>query len=70
MAVIGLVPTVGLFVVIFMRYENKEPWKLVIIYAMVLVFSISFVFDNVMSIPWPPTLIAQWFPQLKWLPSI
>jgi TctA family transporter len=70
MAVIGLVPTAALFVVIFMRYENKEPWKLVIIYAMVLTFSISFVFDNVMSIPWPPTLIAQWFPALKFLPSI
>ena len=53
-----------------MRYENKEPWKLIIIYAIVLVFSISFVFDNVMSIPWPPTLIAQWFPALKFLPSI
>ena len=70
MAVIGLVPTVALFVVVFMRYENREPWKLVIIYAMVLVFAISFVFDNVMSIPWPPTLIAQWFPALKFLPSI
>jgi TctA family transporter len=70
MAVIGLVPTVALFVVFFMRYENKEPWKLVIIYATVLVFAITFVFDNVMSIPWPPTLIAQWLPQLKFLPSI
>ena len=56
MAVIGLVPTVALFVVFFMRYENKEPWKLVITYAIVLVFAITFVFDNVMSIPWPPTL--------------
>jgi TctA family transporter len=70
MSVIGLVPTVALFVVFFMRYENKEPWKLVIIYAMVLVFSITFVFDNVMAIPWPPTLIAQWLPALKFLPSI
>ncbi len=70
MSVIGLVPTVGLFVVVFMRYENREPWKLVISYAIVLVFAISFVFDNVMSIPWPPTLIAQWFPALKFLPSI
>jgi putative tricarboxylic transport membrane protein len=70
MAVIGLVPTAALFVVVFMRYENKERWTLVITYAMVLVFSISFVFDNVMSIPWPPTLIAQWFPALKFLPSI
>jgi TctA family transporter len=70
MYVIGLVPTVGLFVIFFMRYENQEPWKLVIIYALVLVISISFVFDNIMSIPWPPTLIAQWFPVLKFLPSI
>ena len=53
-----------------MRYENKEPWKLVIIYAAVLVISITFVFDNVMAIPWPPTLIGQWFPSLKFLPSI
>jgi TctA family transporter len=70
MAVIGLVPTVAIFVVVFMRYENKESWKLVIIYAMVLVVSITFVFDNVMAIPWPPTLIGQWFPELKFLPSI
>jgi TctA family transporter len=70
MSVIGLVPTVGLFVVIFMRYENREPWKLTIIYALVLVCAITFVFDNVMAIPWPPTLISQVFPALKFLPSI
>jgi TctA family transporter len=70
MAIIGLVPTVAIFVVVFMRYENKERWPLVITYALVLVFSISFVFDNVMSIPWPPTLVGQWFPSLKFLPSI
>jgi hypothetical protein len=70
MSVIGLVPTAALFVVVFMRYENREPWKLVISYAIVLTFAVSFVFDNVMSIPWPPTLIGQWFPGLKFLPSI
>jgi TctA family transporter len=70
MAVIGLVPTAALFVIVFMRYENRESWTLVIVYAMVLVFSITFVFDSVMAIPWPPTLIGQWFPALKFLPSI
>jgi TctA family transporter len=70
MAVIGLVPTAGLFVIFFMRYENQEPWKIVIPYAIVLMFSVSFVFDYIMSVPWPPTLIAQWFPVLKMLPSI
>jgi hypothetical protein len=72
MAVIGLVPTIGLFVVIFMRYENQERWTLIITYACVLMFFVTLVFDQIMSIPWPPTLIAQWFPSLKFLflPSI
>ena len=70
MAVIGLVPTAGLFVIFFMRYENQESWKVVIPYAIILMFSISFVFDYIMSVPWPPTLIAGWFPVLKILPSI
>jgi Tripartite tricarboxylate transporter TctB family len=65
MAVIGLIPTVGLFVVFFMRYENSERWPLVITYATVLVIAITFVFEHVMHIPWPPTLLAQWFPALK-----
>jgi TctA family transporter len=70
MAVIGLVPTVAVFVIFFMRYENKERWSLVIPYTFVLVVMITFIFDNVMAIPWPPTLAAQWFPALKFLPSI
>jgi hypothetical protein len=70
MAVIGLIPTAGLFVLFFMRYENKEPWPLVITYALVLVGSVSFVFDYIMSLPWPPTLLGAWFPQLKFIPSI
>ena len=70
MAVIGLIPTVGVFVVFFMRYENNERWSLVIPYAVILVVLINFIFDYVMSIPWPPTLIGQWVPALKFIPSV
>jgi heme/copper-type cytochrome/quinol oxidase subunit 4 len=71
MAVIGLIPTVGLFVVFFMRYENSERWPLVITYATVLVIAITFVFEHIMHIPWPPTLFGQWFPALKaFVPSL
>jgi TctA family transporter len=70
MAVVGLIPTVAVFVVFFMRYENNERWSLVIPYAVILLVSISFVFDYVMSIPWPPTLIGQLFPTLKFIPSL
>jgi TctA family transporter len=70
MSVIGLIPTVGIFVVFFMRYENSERWPLIITYAFVLVTAITFVFEHVMHIPWPPTFLGQWFPELKMIPSI
>jgi hypothetical protein len=70
MAVIGLIPTVGAFVVFFMRYEARERWSLVIPYAVVLVIFIWLTFDYFMAVPWPPTLIGQWFPLLKAIPSV
>ena len=50
--------------------KTRSRWSLIIPYAVVLLVSISFVFDYVMSIPWPPTFIGQWFPELKFIPSI
>jgi TctA family transporter len=70
MAVIGLIPTVALFVVFFMRYEARERWSLVIPYAAALVFFIWFAFDYFMAVPWPPTLMGEWFPALKAIPSV
>jgi TctA family transporter len=70
MAVIGLIPTVAVFVVFFMRWEARERWTLVIPYATALVVFIWFTFDYVMAVPWPPTLLGQWFPDLKAIPSV
>jgi TctA family transporter len=71
MAVLGLIPTVGIFVVFFMRYENTERWPLIITYAIVLVVAITFVFEHVMHVPWPPTYLGTWFPWLKtYIPSV
>ena len=70
MAVIGLIPTVAVFVVFFMRWEARERWTLVIPYATALVVFIWFTFDYVMAVPWPPTLLGQWFPYLKVIPSV
>ncbi|MFL6797517.1 MAG: tripartite tricarboxylate transporter permease [Xanthobacteraceae bacterium] len=67
---IGLVPTVAIFVIVFMRYENQERWPVIIPYAVILLVSISFIFDYVMSIPWPPTLLGEWMPWLKFIPSV
>jgi len=70
MAVIGLIPTVAVFVVFFMRYEARERWSLVVPYAVILVVFIWFAFDYFMAVPWPPTLIGSWFPELKAIPSV
>jgi putative tricarboxylic transport membrane protein len=70
MAVIGLIPTVAVFVVFFMRWEARERWTLVIPYAVTLVVFIWFTFDYVMAVPWPPTLLGQWFPAFKAIPSV
>ena len=70
MAVIGLIPTVGIFVLFFMRVEGKERWSLVLSYAVILVLAIYVTFEKFMSVPWPPTLLGTWFPALKFIPSL
>ena len=70
MATIGLIPTVPLFVVAYMRIENREPWKLVIPQAIGLTIFIYVVFDQLLTIPWPPTLLGDLIPALKVIPSV
>jgi TctA family transporter len=70
MAVIGLIPTVAVFVVFFMRVEGRERWSLVIPYMVILVLGIYIAFEKFMSVPWPPTLLGTWFPALKFIPSL
>lgn len=70
MAVIGLIPTVPLFVVAFMRLENREPWRIVLPQAIGLTLFIYVVFDRLLAIPWPQTLLGQWLPALNAIPSV
>lgn len=70
MSVIGLIPTAFLFVIFFMRMEGPERWKIVIPYAVILILGIYIAFDQVMSVPWPPTLLGTWWPAAKVIPSV
>lgn len=70
MASIGLIPTVALFVVAYMRLENREPWKLTIGVATGLTLFIYVVFHRLLNVPWPETLAGAWFPVLKIIPSL
>jgi TctA family transporter len=70
MAVIGLIPTVPLFVIAFMRVEAREPWRLVLPQAIILTLFIYLLFDRTIHIPWPQTLLGTWFPALEFIPSL
>lgn len=70
MAVIGLIPTVPIFIISFMRVEGREPWKIVIPMAATVVLLIYVVFDQLLASPWPPTLAGMLFPVLKVIPSV
>jgi hypothetical protein len=70
MYLIGLIPTVGIFVVLFMRVEGKERWSLVIPYAVFMVVFIYIGFDQFMAIPWPQTLLGTLVPAMKFIPSV
>lgn len=70
MAVIGLIPTVPLFVIAYMRLENREPWRLVLPQAVGLTVFIYVVFDRLLAVPWPATLLGWLVPVLKMIPSV
>jgi hypothetical protein len=69
-ALIGLIPTVVVFVIVFMRAEGPERWPLVLLYTAGLVIAIYVAFDKFMAIPWPPTLLGHLVPAAKIIPSV
>lgn len=70
MATIGLIPTVPLFVVAFMRVENRERWMLVLPQAVGLTVFIYVLFDQLLATIWPQTLLGMWIPALRFIPSV
>ncbi|MCL4644313.1 tripartite tricarboxylate transporter permease [Burkholderia multivorans] len=57
MSVIGLVPTVPVIIVAFMRVEGREPWRLSLIVAACVTALIYGVFEKIIHIPWPSSLL-------------
>ncbi|MFC5584189.1 tripartite tricarboxylate transporter permease [Nitratireductor kimnyeongensis] len=70
MALVGLIPTVPLFVAVFMRIEGREKWRLIAGYAVTLTLIVYLVFDQLLRIPWPQTFLGQWFPAMTIIPSV
>ncbi|SDR49002.1 TctA family transporter [Paraburkholderia fungorum] len=64
MALIGMIPTIPLMIVAFMRVEGRESWRLSLILALCVTAVVYGIFQQVIHIPWPSSLLGQYFPML------
>jgi len=54
-----------------MRIEAREPWYIVLPYALVMAVFIYVLFDKLLAVPWPPALLGDYFPDLRGvIPSV
>lgn len=65
MSLIGLIPTVPIIIIAYMRLEGREPWRLCFIYSLSATLAIYLLFDRTLHIPWPRSLLGDLFPVLR-----
>ena len=63
---IGMLPALFLFVVLYMRIDGAERWPLVASVAISLTVFNYYLFDKFLAIPWPRALIGDLFPALRY----
>jgi TctA family transporter len=69
-AVIGLLPAMFFYLVGYMRFVGKEPWKTTLAIAISLWVFCYILFHKVLIIPWPQTVIGDLFPVLRTMNDI
>jgi len=71
MAMVGLIPTIPIFIIIYLRTQGREPWRLTLLYAATVTLFVYIVFDQLIHVYWPATLLGTLFPALRgYVPSI
>jgi hypothetical protein len=64
-ALIGMLPTIAVFVIAYMRIEGHERWMLVSMCVIAMTAASWFIFDQLLSLPWPDSVLGDLFPTLK-----
>ena len=64
-ALIGMLPTIAVFVIAYMRAEGREKWLLTSVCALGMTAASWFIFDQLLSLPWPNSVLGNFFPDLK-----
>lgn len=64
-SMIGVLPTVLAFVILYMRLEGRERWTLTLPTALAVTVLAYILFDRMLAMVWPQTLVGGWLPGLK-----
>jgi len=63
--VIGLMPALGLYMFLYMSTSGKTPWPMALIITVSLWIGFYVLFDKLLHVPWPPSLLGDMFPDLR-----
>jgi hypothetical protein len=61
---------VPIFIIAYMRLEGRERWSLTLPMAATMTLFIYALFDRLLAIPWPPSLVGTMLPALKVIPGV
>ena len=64
-SMIGVLPTVLAFVILYMRLEGRERWTLTLPTAFTITVLAYILFDRMLAMVWPQTFVGGWLPGLK-----
>jgi hypothetical protein len=68
---VGMLPAVLVFIVAYMRIEGGERWRVTLGVAGVMALGSWFLFDQLLRIVWPGSVLGQWVPALRaFVPSL
>ncbi|HSV26138.1 MAG TPA: tripartite tricarboxylate transporter permease [Xanthobacteraceae bacterium] len=62
---IGLMPSIGVYVVLYMSTAGKTPWPTALIITASLWIGFYVLFVKLLHAPWPPSLLGDTLPQLR-----
>ena len=66
---IGLLPTLLVFMIGYMRFEGRQPWLRTLIIGIVVWIAMFILFDNLLNMPWPQSYLGDAFPALRTMVS-
>jgi TctA family transporter len=64
-ALIGLMPALGLYMFSYMSTAGKTPWPVALIIVVSLWIGFYVLFAKLLHVPWPPSLLGDVFPELR-----